>query len=126
MNFITSILRSLDAVLEEVRIESLKEEIFYATVSIRSNTTLQKIDARPSDAIALAVATDAPIFVSEDVFTRAGVALPEGKTLHRIDAALVEEQPGQLSTETTPVLEEEFPKTEYGQNIQRVLRILMR
>ncbi|HEY6406033.1 MAG TPA: bifunctional nuclease family protein, partial [Ktedonobacteraceae bacterium] len=74
-NFIASILHSLGAVLEEVRIESLKDEIFYATARIRSDNTLYEIDARPSDAIALAVVTGTPIFVSEEVFAMAGAAL---------------------------------------------------
>ena len=58
---------ALGAVLEEVRIESLKDDIFYATARIRRDNTPHEIDARPSDAIALAVATGTPIFVSEEV-----------------------------------------------------------
>ena len=72
-NFITSILHSLGAVLEEVRIELLRDDIFYATARIRSDNTLHEIDARPSDTIALAVATDSPIFVSEEVFGYRGI-----------------------------------------------------
>ncbi len=125
-NFIASILHSLGALLEEVRIESLKDEIFYATARIRSDNTLHEIDARPSDAIALAVATGSPIFVSEEVFGMAGVALPEGKTLHRIDATTAAEQPGQHAAGAALVLEEELTKAEYKRNFQRVLRILMR
>ncbi len=70
VNFIASILHSLGAVLEEVRIESLKDEIFYATARIRSDNTVHEIDARPSDAIELAVATSGS--------TGNGVALDEG------------------------------------------------
>ena len=125
MNFIASILHSLGAVLEEVRIESLKDDIFYATARIRRDNALYEIDARPSDAIALAVATGAPIFVSEEVFGIAGVALPEGKTLHRIDVTTAAEQPEQHAAGATLVLEEELTKAEYKRNFQRVLRILM-
>jgi RNA polymerase sigma factor (sigma-70 family) len=125
-NFIASILHSLGAVLEEVRIESLKDEIFYATARIRSDNTLHEIDARPSDAIALAVVTGTPIFVSEEVFAMAGVALPEGKTLHRIDTTTAAEQPGQPSTEAALVLEEELTVGECKRNFQRVLQISMR
>lgn len=127
MNFIASILHSLGAVLEEVRIETLKDDIFYATARIRTDNTLHEIDARPSDAIALAVVTSTPIFVSEEVFDRAGVALPEGKTLHRIDVTPAAGQPGQHATGTALVLEEELVKTECCEgNFQRVLQILMR
>ncbi len=126
MNFIASILQSLGAVLEEVLIESLKDDIFYATARIRRDNTLHEIDARPSDAIALAVATGTPIFVSEDVLDMCGVALPEGKTLHRIDAAITAEQPEQHSARAVLVLEAELMKAEYKQNFQRVLRMLIR
>jgi RNA polymerase sigma factor (sigma-70 family) len=126
MNFIASILHSLGAVLEEVRIETLKDDVFYATARIRTDNTLHEIDARPSDAIALAVVSSTPIFVSEEVFDRAGVALPEGKTLHRIDVTPAAEQPEQLATGTALVLEEELEKTAYSRNFQRVLQILMR
>jgi RNA polymerase sigma factor (sigma-70 family) len=126
MNFIASILQSLGAVLEEVRIESLKDDIFYATARIRRDNTPHEIDARPSDAIALAVATGTPIFVSEEVLDMCGVALPEGKTLHRIDAAIAAEQPEQHSARAVLVLEAELTKAEYKQNFQRVLRMLIR
>jgi len=126
MNFIASILQSLGAVLEEVRIESLKDDIFYATARIRSDNTPHEIDARPSDAIALAVATGTPIFVSEEVLGMCGVALPEGKTLHRIDAAITAEQPEQHSARSVLVLEAELTKAEYKQYFQRVLRMLIR
>ena len=126
MNFIASILHSLGAVLEEIRIETLKDDIFYATARIRTDNTLHEIDARPSDAIALAVVTSTPIFVSEEVFDRAGVALPEGKTLHRIDITPAAEQPEQHATGTALVLEEELEKTAYARNFQRVLQILLR
>ena len=134
INFIASILHSLGAVLEEVRIKSLKEEIFYATARIRSDNTLHEIDARPSDAIALAVATGSPVFVSEEILDMAGVALPEGKMLHRIDATTAAEQSEQHTAEAGEageagealVLEEDFTKSECKRNFQRVLRILMR
>ena len=126
VNFIASILHSLGAVLEEVRIESLKDDIFYATARIRRDNTPHEIDARPSDAIALAVATRTPIFVSEEVLDMCGVALPEGKTLHRIDAAIAAEQPEQHSARAVLVLEAELTKAEYKQNFQRVLRMLIR
>jgi RNA polymerase sigma factor (sigma-70 family) len=129
MNFIASILHSLGAVLEEVRIESLKEQIFYATTRIRSVNMLHEINARPSDAIALAVVTGTPIFVSEEVLGKAGVALPEGKTLHRIDAPTTEEQREQQTAGEALVLEEECEEcteAEYERIFQRVLQILMR
>ena len=71
-NFFASLLQALNAQVEEVRIEMLKETTFYATVKIRRGKTIREVDARPSDALALAVRTGSPIFVAEDVFKSAG------------------------------------------------------
>jgi bifunctional DNase/RNase len=69
--------------VKQVRADTLKEDIFYAIVKIHRGKK-GELDTRPSDAIALAVLTDSPIFVVEDVLERAGVdiqmaarALPE-------------------------------------------------
>ena len=71
-NFFASLLQALNAQVEEVRIEMLKETTFYAIVKIRRGKTVSEVDARPSDALALAVRTGSPIFVAEDVFKSAG------------------------------------------------------
>ena len=57
----------LDADLEKVVINDLRDHTFYATLVIRSNGELISVDARPSDAIALGVAKSTPIFVEERV-----------------------------------------------------------
>jgi len=75
-NFFVSLLQAINAEVEQVRVETLKENIFYAIVKIRCGKKVSEVDARPSDAIALAVLTDSPIFVAEDVLERAGVDIP--------------------------------------------------
>jgi bifunctional DNase/RNase len=62
--------------LEEVHIEALKEETFYAIAKLRSGDTVQEVDTRPSDALALAVRTNSPIYVTEEVMDRAGLSIP--------------------------------------------------
>ncbi|MFS0794710.1 bifunctional nuclease family protein [Microbacterium sp. 1P10AE] len=69
-------LRQLAASVERVQVTRLAEGTFYAEIHLRTPTGPLIIDARPSDAIALAVRTDAPIAVAEAVFAVAGV--PEG------------------------------------------------
>jgi bifunctional DNase/RNase len=133
MNFMASILKAAGATLEEARIETLKDEIFYATAKIRSGDTVNEIDARPSDAIALAVATGSTVFVAEEILEKCGVALPEGKTLHRIgkDATsrLTEDQLQEKQLETLDLAGSEMRFTmtreEYDRQFQRILRILM-
>lgn len=76
-NFFASLLEAVNAEVEQVRVETLKENIFYAIVKIRCGKKVSELDARPSDAIALAVLTGSPIFIAEDVFERAGMDIPQ-------------------------------------------------
>jgi len=69
-------LRQLSASVERVQVTRLTEGTFYAEIHLRTPQGPLIIDARPSDAIALAARTDAPIAVAEAVFAVAGV--PEG------------------------------------------------
>ncbi len=55
----------------------LKESTFYAIVKIRRGKTVSEVDARPSDALALAIRTGSPIFVAEDVFKGGGADIPK-------------------------------------------------
>jgi RNA polymerase sigma factor (sigma-70 family) len=75
--FVAGLLKAIDAKLEEVRIDSLKDTTFYATVKIKCGMTIREVDARPSDAMALAMLCDCPIVVAEDVIARASVDFPD-------------------------------------------------
>jgi bifunctional DNase/RNase len=59
--------------VSEVTIDELRNETFFAKVVCELSGVMHEIDARPSDAIALAVRCDAPIYVSEDVMNEAGI-----------------------------------------------------
>ena len=72
-NFMASLLEAVDVELEEVRVEALKDETFYSVARLRNGDRVQEIDARPSDAIALAVRTGSPIYVADEVMKMAGV-----------------------------------------------------
>jgi uncharacterized protein len=69
---LASVIEGLDAELEKIVICDLKKSTFYARLIIRQrNNELVDIDSRPSDAIALGVAQDVPIYVSEQVLDEA-------------------------------------------------------
>ncbi|MBC8523947.1 MAG: bifunctional nuclease family protein [Chlorobium phaeobacteroides] len=59
--------------VQEVFIDELHNETFYAKVICEMQGEIHEIDARPSDAIAIAVRFGAPIFVSEDILNEAGI-----------------------------------------------------
>src|SRR5207248_2755255 len=71
--FAGQLLEAAGARLREVRIARLVDETYYAQVVVEGPAGERAFDARPSDAIALALEADAPIRVSADVMHRAGV-----------------------------------------------------
>jgi uncharacterized protein len=67
-----SIIDAFGGDLQEVRINDLNEHTFYALLIIHTEDgRVMEIDSRPSDAIALAVAAEIPIFVEESVIDSA-------------------------------------------------------
>ena len=66
-------LEALDAVVERVEVTRIDEGTFYAEITLTTPFGARVIDARPSDAIALASRVGAPIWVAEAVMTEAGV-----------------------------------------------------
>ncbi|HUZ04626.1 MAG TPA: bifunctional nuclease family protein [Acidobacteriaceae bacterium] len=66
-DLMTSLIRSTDAVLRRVVITELKDETFYALLWMEREGALTSMDARPSDALALALRMDCPIFVADQV-----------------------------------------------------------
>lgn len=65
-----SILDTLDIKIISIVINNLKENTYYAKIHLSSQGSEVVIDSRPSDAIALALRSSAPIFVSEDVLEK--------------------------------------------------------
>ncbi len=66
-DLIGRVIESLDATVEKVVISELRDSTFYATLVLRRNGTERLVDCRPSDAICLAVQTQAQIYVSKQV-----------------------------------------------------------
>jgi len=66
-DFLANIIKSLHAEIERVVIDRVEGSTFFATVTLDQNGEAIAVDARPSDSIALAVRTQSPLFVDEDV-----------------------------------------------------------
>ncbi len=77
------------ATVEEVRIEALKEDVFYATIRLTGDRGAHEVDARPSDAIGLALVVGCPIYVADEVMAGAGLPVPAGIRLqpHAVPSA---------------------------------------
>ena len=70
-SLIGTIVAQLGGKLARVVINKVRGTVFYATLHIQRVREIIKVDARPSDAVALAVRLDAPIFVDENVMAAA-------------------------------------------------------
>ena len=81
-----SVIKSMGGEIEKIEITGLKEQTFYAVITIKLNGQHIGIDARPSDSLALALKAKAPIFVNESLFNmkkedRESSGLPDQETL---------------------------------------------
>ena len=72
-DLINDLLSELDAQCVKVSVTELKENTFYASITIRVNGQEVEIDSRPSDALALAVRASVPIFAAEDVISESAI-----------------------------------------------------
>jgi bifunctional DNase/RNase len=70
-DLLANVIEELGGELESITINDLSEHTFFATLNIRHNGRSVTIDSRPSDAIALGVAADVPIFVADHVLDSA-------------------------------------------------------
>lgn len=69
-DMIAAIVRSMNAKVKRIVIVDLRDQVFYAQIEVSVNGTVSTIDARPSDALALASRMGAPIFVRKSVLEK--------------------------------------------------------
>jgi bifunctional DNase/RNase len=83
-DLLRDVLDKLGGHVDCVVVNDLADDTFYARIMISVNGERMEIDSRPSDAIALAVRVQVPIFADDSVLERAGVALDkEGQPVER-------------------------------------------
>jgi bifunctional DNase/RNase len=86
-DLLENVIRGLDATLDRIHINDLKERTFFASLILKRNGKRVEVDSRPSDAIALAVLMKAPIYVEEKVLR---------------DVATSQDSPGSEDEESNP------------------------
>jgi bifunctional DNase/RNase len=72
-DLVADMLEQLDAQVIRITVTELKESTFYASITVQQNGSEVEIDSRPSDAIALAVRAEAPIFAADDVIEESAI-----------------------------------------------------
>lgn len=73
-DLIKNVLVGLDTQVHKVVVTELKEDTFYAVIWMERQGNVISIDSRPSDALALALRVDCPIFVEDDVLKNSKLA----------------------------------------------------
>lgn len=81
-DLIKLILDNLNANVIKININEVQENTYYASITVEANGIQKDIDSRPSDAIAIALRSKAPILVSESVLAKAGM---EAHPHHNMD-----------------------------------------
>lgn len=90
---------NLGANVNEIIINELKDNTFFARIILESSGLTNEIDARPSDAIALAVRTYSPIFVSESVMSAAAFIPSDETEIQSFEGSELEADKKPLSKE---------------------------
>jgi bifunctional DNase/RNase len=76
-DLLKSVFSDLGATISYILVSDIQEQVFLARIVVEQGTHTIEIDSRTSDAIALAVRTEAPIYVENHVFEQAGVLYDE-------------------------------------------------
>jgi bifunctional DNase/RNase len=76
-DLLRDVIEELGASVECIVITELRERTFYAEIRIVVGTTRHNVSARPSDAVALAVRLDCPIYAEDELLDAEGVILPD-------------------------------------------------
>ena len=72
-DLLDDVLKKLGGDVVSVRVDRLEDDVFYGSLLIHKDGRLLEIDARPSDALALAIGSSAPVYVAESVLKQAGI-----------------------------------------------------
>jgi bifunctional DNase/RNase len=72
-DLVTDLLEQLDAQVVRITVTELRDNTFYASITVAMNGSEIEVDSRPSDAIALAVRADAPIFAADRVIEESAI-----------------------------------------------------
>ena len=105
-DLLSDVISSLDATVDRIVVHDLSDDTFFAKIVLQVNGSTMEVDSRPSDALALAVRTESPIFAEDSVVEKAAILLDAetGKAVQD------DEEGDEGDMEIRPVTEEERMK----------------
>ncbi len=98
-DLLTSVIEELGATVTEVVVTELRGGTFYADLVLASDDGTHTISARPSDAVAIAVRVDAPLFAAPEVVDEAGVTISDEDEIARFREFLDDIDPGDFAAD---------------------------
>jgi bifunctional DNase/RNase len=101
-----SLSKTYQFVIKEVIINKFSEGVFFARLICEKNGKIDEIDARTSDAVAIAVRFQCPIYTNETVMKAAGVIIEEGKENEMMEGGLSPEEKQEETDYTVLTIEE--------------------
>lgn len=112
--------------IEEIIISDLKEGVFFAKIVCTNGKNTMEIDARPSDAIAIGIRFDAPIFTYETILSEAGIVLTdeaEEEATLKGDIIRPSKKEGSLKDYSTDKLNEMLKEAIDNEDYERAAKI---
>ncbi len=80
-DLLRAVIDHMNASVSHIKVNNLRNDTFYAEIVVEQNGRTLTIDSRPSDAIALAVRVNVPIYVAEEVMDKAGIVPSDGESV---------------------------------------------
>src|SRR5829696_10050206 len=108
-DLMADVIEQLDAEVVRITVTELRENTFYARITVQQNGSELEIDSRPSDAIALAVRADAPIFAADEVIEESGIEFEGEEGPPENVSAMSPEQRAQVEEQFKEFLENVTP-----------------
>jgi uncharacterized protein len=78
-DLIATLVGELGSEVVQIAVTELRENTFHARITLRRNGATVEVDSRPSDAIAIAVRCDAPIFAADGVIAASAIEMEDGE-----------------------------------------------
>ena len=107
-DLLCAIMDGFDVRVEQVLVSALKDETFFAEITLVRDGESIVIDSRPSDALALALRVDAPVFVADQVIEEAGLSVKQDAPIEdgedniaAIVASVAEDEPAEEAPQVT-------------------------
>jgi uncharacterized protein len=107
-DLLNDVLAQLDAEVVSIAVTEMRENTYYARITLRQNGSEIEVDSRPSDAIALAVRAGATIYVADEVIEESGVEFEGDGTDAETPVPLADLDPDEFRAFLDTVSPDEF------------------